>query len=76
MFVQPGVQVKPVIDAAPTETDFWHVQLSQERDPDTEVKRRLFLGQTTNRGQRQVDDFHVFVLCFFWETTYPLEARR
>ena len=59
MFVEPGVQVKPVIDAATTKTDFWHIQLSQERYPDTEINRRLFLGQTTNWGQRQADFVHV-----------------
>ena len=59
MFVEPGVQVKPVIDTATTETDFWHFQLIKQRYPDAEIKRRLFLGQATNRGQRQTDFVHV-----------------
>jgi hypothetical protein len=62
MIVQPGVQVKPVINAATTKTNFWHIQLSQQRDPDAEVNSRLFFGQTTNRGQRQTYFIHDGVL--------------
>ena len=53
MFVEPGVQVKPVVNTAPTKTDFWHVQLCKKRDPDAEIHRCLLFGQTPNRGQRQ-----------------------
>ena len=59
MFVEPGVQVKPVKHTATTETDFWHFQLIKQGHPDPEVDRSLFLGQATNRGQRQTDIVHV-----------------
>ncbi len=59
MFVEPGVQVKPVIDTATTKTDFWHFQLIKQRYPNPEVHGSLFLGQATNRGQRQTDFVHV-----------------
>ena len=59
MFVEPDVQVKPVKDPTPTEADFWHFQLIKQRDPDTEIDRSLFLGQATNRRQRQTDFIHV-----------------
>lgn len=71
MFVEPGVQVKPVINTASSEAHIRHIQLRQQRDPDTEVISRLFLGQTTNRGQRQAFFFHDEALPY-----QPCEARR
>ncbi len=58
MFVEPGIQVKTVIHAAPTQANMGHIQLGQERDSNSEVDGRLFLGQTPNRGQRQALVFH------------------
>lgn len=43
MLVEPGVQVNPVIDTAPSETHMGHVQLRQQRDPNAQVQGRLFL---------------------------------
>lgn len=43
MVFEPGIQVNPVIDAAPPETHMGHIELGQQRDPDAEVDRRLFL---------------------------------
>lgn len=53
MFVQPGIQVNPVIDTTPPETDMGHIQLYQERDANTQVFGSLFLGQTPHRRQRK-----------------------
>lgn len=69
MFVEPGIQVKTVIDTAPAQANRWHIQLIEQGDTDAEIDRRLFLGQTPHRGQRQVDDFHFFLCFFFLETT-------
>jgi hypothetical protein len=62
MFVEPGIQVKTVINTAPTQANMGHLQLSQEGDPDAQVDGRLFFGQTTHRGQRQAEIFHCLVL--------------
>jgi hypothetical protein len=70
MFVEPGIQVKTVIHAATPKAHMRHIQLSKQRDPDPEVNGRLFLGQATNRGQRQAF-IHDGVL-----TYQPLAARR
>ena len=58
MFVEPGIQVNPIENAAPTKPDLRYVELGQQRDADAQIDRRLFLGQTTNRGQRQAFVLH------------------
>jgi hypothetical protein len=58
MFVEPGIQVKAVVYTASPEAHMWHFQLGKQCDPDAEVNGRLFLGEATNRGQRQAFLFH------------------
>lgn len=73
MFVQPGVQVNPVIDAAPTKSDAWNTQLIQERDTYSQVLGRLFPGQAPHRRQgkqRRASFMHGL------GPYSPLEARR
>ena len=69
MFFEPGIQVNPVENAAPSQANVRHVELGQERDSDAQVDGGLFLGQASNRGQRQAVVFHDSP---YW----PLEARR
>lgn len=66
MLIEPGIQVKAVIHAAPTELDMGHVELDEQRDPDAQVLGGLFLGQATNGRQRQALFVH----------HQPREARR
>lgn len=66
MLIEPGIQVKAVIHAAPTKLDVGHVELGQQRDPDAQVLGGLFLGQATNGRQRQALFVH----------HQPREARR
>lgn len=69
MVFEPGIQVNPVENAAPTEANMRHVELGQERDSDAQVHGGLFLRQASNRGQRQAVVFH--------DGPYsPREARR
>ncbi len=58
MFIEPGIEVNPVEDLAPAQANAGHAQLRQERDPDPQVNRRLFLRQTPDDRQRQVRVFH------------------
>jgi hypothetical protein len=58
MVIEPGIEVNPVEDLTPTQADAGHAQLRQERDPDPQVNRRLFLRQTPDDRQRQVRVFH------------------
>jgi hypothetical protein len=53
MFIEPRIQVKAVINPPTTEADAGHIELSQERQPDAEVHRRLFFRQTAHGRQRQ-----------------------
>ena len=59
IFIKPDVEVKLVIHAAPPDLDEGDVELGKQRDPDTEVRCRLFLGQTPGRRQRQAVVVHV-----------------
>lgn len=69
MVFEPGIQVNPVIDAAPPQANVGHIQLRQEGDADPQIDRRLLLGQAAHRGQGQAFVFH--------EPPYsPREARR
>jgi hypothetical protein len=54
MVIEPGIEVNPVVDAASADPNVRHVELSQQRDPDAQVDRRLFLGQTAHGRQWQV----------------------
>ena len=58
MFVQPGIQVKPVEHTTPTQANGRYIQLVEQGDPDPQVDGRLFLGQTANGRQRQARLFH------------------
>jgi hypothetical protein len=58
MFIEPGIQVNAVEHTPTTEPDAGHIELRQERHPDAEIHRRLFFGQATHRGQRQVCLIH------------------
>lgn len=73
MFVQPGVQVNPVIDATPTKPDARHIQLIQERDAYSQVLGSLFSGQTAHwwQGQQRRASFMHGLGPYS-----PLEARR
>ena len=53
ILVKPAIQVKLVINTAPPDLDERDIQFGEQRDPDTEIRRRLFLGQTPSCGQRQ-----------------------
>ena len=68
MFVEPGIQVKTVINTTPTQANGRHIQLVKQGDPDAQVDGRLFLGQTANRWQRQTRFVH--------DWPYPPVARR
>lgn len=59
IFVKPGIQVKLVVHTAPPDLDERDSQLGEQRDPNAEVRRRLFLGQTPSRRQRQAVVVHV-----------------
>ena len=59
ILVKPAIQVKAIIDTAPTDLNERHVQFGKQRHPDTEVTRRLLPGQATQRRQRQVVFVHV-----------------
>jgi hypothetical protein len=69
MFVEPRVQVNTVIDAAATQAHMRHIQLGQQRHADAQVDAGLFLGQATNRRQRQAFVLHC-------RSYSPLEALR
>jgi hypothetical protein len=43
MFIEPRIQVNPVEYPTPAQTDAGHTQLREQRDPDAEIHRRLFL---------------------------------
>jgi hypothetical protein len=58
MFIEPGVQVNPVENAAPSEANMRDLQLREQGCPDPQVRRRLFLGKTPHRRQRQAVVFH------------------
>ena len=58
MVIEPGIEVNPVEDLTPPQTNAGHAQLRQERDADPQVNRRLFLRQTPDDRQRQVRVFH------------------
>lgn len=66
MLIEPGIQVKAVVHAAPTELDVGHVELGEKCGPDTQVLGGLFLGQATNGRQGQALFVH----------HQPREARR
>ena len=58
MVIEPGIQVNPVKDQAPTQADAGDAQLHQQRDTDPQVHRSLFLRQAPHGGQRQVRLVH------------------
>jgi hypothetical protein len=58
MVFEPGIQVNPVIDAAPSQANMRHFELGQERGSNPQVQRGLFLGKTPHRRQRQALFFH------------------
>lgn len=69
MVFEPGIQVNPVIDAAPSQANMRYIELGQQSGSDAQVQGRLLLGETPNRGQRQAVVFH--------DGSYsPREARR
>lgn len=59
ILVKPGIQVKLVINTAPPQLDGRDIQFGEQRNPDAEICRGLFLGQTPSCGQRQAVVFHV-----------------
>jgi len=73
MFVQPGIQVNPVIDAAPPESNAWDIQLIQERHTYPQVLGGLFPGQAAHwwQGQQRRASFMHGLGPYS-----PLEARR
>jgi hypothetical protein len=58
MVFEPGIQVNPVIDAAPSQANIRHIELGQERGSDPQVQRGLFLGKASHRRQRQALFLH------------------
>jgi hypothetical protein len=60
MVIEPGIEVNPVIDAAPTDPHMRHVELRQQGDADAQVDRRLFLGQAAHGRQGQAGVLHHF----------------
>jgi hypothetical protein len=58
MFVEPGIQVKAVIDPPTPEGDVGHIELRQQGHPDAEVHGCLFLGQAAHRRHWQVQLVH------------------
>jgi hypothetical protein len=67
MFIEPGIQVNPVINAAPSQSNMRHIELGQQGGSNAQIQRGLFLGKTPDRRQRQALGFHCY---------QPLEARR
>ena len=63
MVIEPGIEVNPVVDATTTDSNVRHVQLRQQRDPDAQVDRRLFLGQAAHGRQWQVGLLFHFIPC-------------
>lgn len=63
IFVKPSIQVKLVKYTAPSDFDNRDVQLGEQRHPDPEIGRCLFLGETPSCGQRQAVFFHVAFSC-------------
>jgi hypothetical protein len=54
IFFEPGVEVNPVVDAAPAELDARDAQLGKERDADAKIGCGLLPGEAANgrAGQR------------------------
>src|SRR5579862_20667 len=53
IFFEPGVEVNPVVDAAPAKLDARDAQLGKERDADAEIGSGLILAEDTSLGQPQ-----------------------
>ncbi|OJY60018.1 MAG: hypothetical protein BGP19_14125 [Thiobacillus sp. 0-1251] len=51
--IQPGIEVKLVVETAPTQLDEGDTKLDEQGHPDTEIFPGLFLVQATRSGQRQ-----------------------
>jgi hypothetical protein len=62
MVIEPGIEVNPVVDATTADSNVRHFKLRQQRDPDAQIDRRLFLGQAAHGRQRQVGVAH-FIPC-------------
>ena len=74
IFVEPRIQVKAVIDHAPTEPDGRYALPLVQRDANAQVLRCLFLGEAANRGQRKLR--FIYVLCaILGPTAFPLVPR-
>ncbi len=58
MFLKPRVEVNAVVYQATPELDRRDAKLGKERDPDTEIGRRLLLGETADRGRQKLGRFH------------------
>jgi hypothetical protein len=58
MVFEPGIQVNPVKDAAPTDPHVRHVELRQEGDADAQVDRCLLPGQAAHGRQGQAGLIH------------------
>lgn len=71
ILVKPGIQVKLVENATPTELDERYVQFGQQRNPDPEIRRRLFSGKATSRRHWQAVVFHVIPRRPPCDTSWP-----
>jgi hypothetical protein len=61
IFVEPRVQVNPVIDDAPTDPNRRDALLLEERNANAQILRRLPLGKAADRWQRERRFIHVLV---------------
>jgi hypothetical protein len=53
MLIEPGVEVKNVVDQPPPQANWRGADLGEEGRPDAQVGRRMFPGQAPCAGQRQ-----------------------
>jgi hypothetical protein len=53
IFVEPRIQVNPVVHQPPPEPDRWHAELNKEGDSDAEIGSGLLPRETANFPLRQ-----------------------
>ena len=58
MVVKPRIQVNPVVNAPAAELHERQIELREQRDPDSQVRRGLIGGQATRSGQGQRFGIH------------------
>ena len=63
MFIEPRIQVNPVIDQPTPKTEVWHPQLNEKRCTNAQILSCLILGKAAYGRQRQDGLFHHMPCC-------------